>query len=548
MKTVLIVGGYGQFGARLSQRLAGLNTCRILVAGRTLDKAKQVCAQHKGNLEPALFDRNGDLAAQLTTLRPDIVVDAAGPFQTVFETGYALPKQCAEFSIHYIDLSDSGAFTQGINALDELAKQNKVAIVSGASSVPALSAAVVNDVKKRIKTIKSIEGGISPGGKINIGLSVTKAVLSYLGRPLKVFRGGEWAEETGFSRQHEKIVSIDGEKRIKRRYGLCDAPDLLLFPEIYPDAETVRFHGSTELPIIMNTLSFLAWLQNHGIMKRLDRFARFFAWGGTQLGRFASEHGCMYMDVKGVDAEGNGLRQQWNLIASDGDGPFIPILATEILVRRWVSKRPEAGARSAAGEIKLSEFETLFADLSIKSEFLNAMATSSVFQSALGDEFAQLPAPLKEAHLVTSYKTLTGTVDVQRGKNPLANLIAFIFGFPNSQENAPIEVTMDLQGEKELWTRTIGKSVFRSVLSKGQKPNEVFEKFGPIKFKITLNHKQGQLFYNLVSTQFFGIPLPKFLTPKSDTHERSEDGKFIFDVDISLPILGRLIKYTGKLS
>ena len=548
MKTVLIVGGYGQFGARLSQRLAHLQNTRILVAGRTIEKAKSVCMEHKGNLEPAHFDLGADLNAQLTSLKPHIVVDAAGPFQSVFGTGYALPRHCAQMGIHYIDLSDSGAFTHGITALDELARQYDVAIVSGASSVPALSAAVVNDANKRIKTIKAIEGGISPGGKINIGLSVTKAVLSYLGRPLKIFRGGQWEEETGFSRQHKKTVKLQGEKPIKRRYGLCDAPDLLLFPEIYPDVETVRFHGSTELPIIMNTLRFLSWLQKHGLLKNLERFAGPFAWCGTQLGRFASERGCMYMDIKGIDAKGKGLRQEWNLIASDGDGPFIPILATEILVKRWLAKDPTPGARSAAGEIELSEFEQVFANLSIKSAFIDAVEYNALFQSALKDEYAHLPKPLQDAHLVTSYKTLAGTVDVQRGKNPLANLIALLFGFPKTQKDAPIKVSMDLQGEKEIWTRTIGKSAFKSVLSEGQNRNEIFERFGPVKFKIKLLHRDGRLHYGLDIARFLGIPLPKFLTPNSETYEWSRDGKFKFHVDISLPLLGRLIQYKGTLS
>jgi len=548
MKSVLIVGGYGQFGSRLSQRLAKLPNCKVFVAGRNIEKATALCQKFGGNLEPVKFDRNGDLAAQLTEINPAILVDATGPFQAIFETGYGLPKQCAKLGVHYIDLSDSGVFTKGISELNNLAKDSNVALVSGASSVPALSGAVANAAKPRFRTIKSIEGGISPGGKINIGLSVTKAVLSYLGKPLKVFRGGEWAEETGFSRQHKKTVIIDGETPIKRQFGLCDAPDLLLFPDLFTDVDTVRFHGSTELAVIHNTLRFLAWVQNRGIIKNLQKHARLFAWGGTQLGRFASERGCMYMELKGEDKTGNPVRQQWNLIASNGDGPYIPILAAEILVKRWLKNAPHHGARSAAGEINLTEFERAFRDLSIVSAFESPISATPLFKSALGENFEDLAPAVHRGHDVTSFKTLRGIVDTKRGSNPVAILVAACFGFPRTRTGTPIEVTMDVQGNKEIWIRKIDKSTFKSVFSDAGKPGHVNEMFGPVKFKIHLVPESGKLHYNIVSARFFGIPIPGLLMPESVTHERQEGDAFHFDVDISLPFIGPLIKYTGSLT
>ena len=77
--TVLVVGGYGVFGGRLVRLLRREPGIRVLIAGRSLDDAKRFCRHHGG--EPLRFDRHGDLAAQLAAARPDVVVDAAGPFQ-----------------------------------------------------------------------------------------------------------------------------------------------------------------------------------------------------------------------------------------------------------------------------------------------------------------------------------------------------------------------------------------------------------------------------------------------------------------------------------
>ena len=367
MKTVLIIGGYGQFGGRLSQRLKDTPDLKVLVGGRTLNKAEALCTKHGGNLEPVVFDSKDDLDEQLSALNPWLVVDAAGPFQAKFRSGYDLAKACIKHSVHYIDLSDSGTFTQGIADLNAAAKRANVAIISGASSVPALSSAVVDAAKSQFSHINSIEGGISPGGKIDIGLSVTQAVLSYLGRPLKIFRGGAWQAETGYSRVHKHTIALDGEKPLRRWFGLCESPDEILFPVHYKGVQTVRFYGSQELWIIHKSIVILAWLQKRGFVKNLEKHAKFFAWWGTQLGRFASDRGGMFMLLKGKNAACADISLQWNLIASEGDGPFIPILAAEILIRRWLETAPHAGARSAVSAIRLDEFEQAFNGLAIKS-------------------------------------------------------------------------------------------------------------------------------------------------------------------------------------
>ena len=322
-KTILIIGGYGQFGGRLSQRISDIPDVKVLVAGRTVAKAETLCAEYGGNLQPQFFDSRGDLNAQLSALVPWLVIDAAGPFQSVFGHDYMLPEMCIKQGIHYIDLSDSGTFTQGIDALDAIAEKANVAVISGASSVPALSSAVVDAVKPRFARITSIEGGISPGGKIDIGLSVTQAVLSYLGKPLKIFVGGAWTHENGYGRVHKHKISLKGEKPLHRMFGLCDAPDLLLFPKYYEGVETVRFYGSQELWLIHINIRILAWLQKRGLVKNLQNHAKLFSLIGTQLGRFASERGGMYMQIMGIDNDGSPISQQWNLIASDGEGPFI---------------------------------------------------------------------------------------------------------------------------------------------------------------------------------------------------------------------------------
>lgn len=79
-----------------------------------------------------------------------------------------MPTACIECSAHYIDLADDRRFVCDIAELDNQAKDKGVLIVSGASSVPGLSSAVVERYQNQFSTIESINLAIAPGIKQNV--------------------------------------------------------------------------------------------------------------------------------------------------------------------------------------------------------------------------------------------------------------------------------------------------------------------------------------------------------------------------------------------
>jgi short subunit dehydrogenase-like uncharacterized protein len=126
---ILIVGGYGTFGGRLAELLEDESRLILVIAGRSPEKAKAWCRARtmaKATLVPAHFDRTSDLAAQLTTLSPDIVVDASGPFQDYGTDAYRLVEACIAARMHYLDLADGSDFVKGIAAFNESALEASV--------------------------------------------------------------------------------------------------------------------------------------------------------------------------------------------------------------------------------------------------------------------------------------------------------------------------------------------------------------------------------------------------------------------------------------
>ncbi|MDY6945363.1 MAG: saccharopine dehydrogenase NADP-binding domain-containing protein, partial [Pseudomonadota bacterium] len=134
MKTVVVLGGYGNFGRRIVAALAREPGVRVFVGGRDMKQARAAAQETGGAAEPMHLDAHApDLARRLRELAASIVIHTAGPFQG---QTYTVPRACIAAGAHYIDLADGRAYVCGIQALDEEARSNQTLIVSGASSVP----------------------------------------------------------------------------------------------------------------------------------------------------------------------------------------------------------------------------------------------------------------------------------------------------------------------------------------------------------------------------------------------------------------------------
>jgi len=69
------------------------------------------------------------------------------------------------------------------------------------------------------------------------------------------------------------------------------------------------------------------------------------------------------------------------------------------------------------------------------------------------------------------------------------------------------------------------------------------ERFGPFRFEIALRVEDGGLHYPVRRGTILGLPLPRALLPRSDTVESARDDRASFDVAISLPGIGDIVRY-----
>jgi short subunit dehydrogenase-like uncharacterized protein len=188
---VLILGGYGTFGGRLARLLADEARLTLVIAGRSPSQAEAFCAAvpTQADMVPAMFDRAGDADAQLAALAPDVLVDASGPFQT-YGDPYRLVRAAIARGICYLDLADGSDFVSGIAQFDAKAKARGVFVISGVSSFPVLTAAVVRRLARGMTRVGSISGGIAPSPYAGVGLNVIRAIAGYSGKPVTLVRDG----------------------------------------------------------------------------------------------------------------------------------------------------------------------------------------------------------------------------------------------------------------------------------------------------------------------------------------------------------------------
>jgi hypothetical protein len=538
MKRILVIGGYGGFGARLSRRLAAAGH-HVLVAGRNRDRAACFAAT-LASADPVLADREGDLAPVLAACRPDLVIDAAGPFQA---SGHRVPLACIGAGIPYLDLADARGFVAGIGALDAAARAAGVTVIAGASSAPALTGAVARHLAAGLDRVDRVEIALSASNRSTAGASIAAAILSYVGRPIRLWRGGRWIEKHGWQEMRRERLRAGGLALPRRRVALIDVPDHDLLPAMLAGRPAVTFRAGNELAFQMLFLWLASWPVRWGWVRSLSGAARWL----VPLQRLTSWAG---RDRSGMSVTltgrrgGEAVERRWTLVAVDGDGPEIPTLAAAMLAEDLFAGRLEPGARDAACLLTLDRFERCFADLAMAHETIERVLPPPLYARVMGERFAALPPTVKAIHDIQADVGAAGEGRVARGGSPVARMIGAIVRFPPSGAY-PLHVAFAERGGRERWTRDFGGHVFSSELSQGR--GLAIERFGPMRFGFELAATADGLAMHLRRWSLLGVRLPLFLAPRIAAREWQEGGRFRFDVRLRFPLAGEIVHYSGWL-
>lgn len=325
---VLILGGTGVFGRRIASNLASRGDIDLVLAARDGAAAatfvRALGADRAASLEADLA--KGNAIQRLLDAKPTVIVDTAGPFQS---RNLALPRRCAERGIHYVDIADSRARVVEIASLDAVARLEHAAIVSGASTVPAFTTAIVDELAKDPREVISIEVGITPGHRAPRGLATAGAILGYCGRRIPSLREDSPAYGWGDLVRHGYPAPV-GERWLSN----VDTPERTLWRARYPALEDMTIRAGLEISVLHLGLSLLSRGVRLGVLPSLAPFAKPFLRIAAWFDGLGTGAGAMHVRVATRDSNSRTALREAVLVAEQCDGPQVPAAPAALVVKK----------------------------------------------------------------------------------------------------------------------------------------------------------------------------------------------------------------------
>ena len=527
---ILVMGGTGGFGSTI---------CRLLA-----DDGHHVTAasrRSKGDdfpkrMDHMTIDRKDVQVPHLADF--DLVVDASGPFQGL---GQQLMETAIAAGIHYVDIADDRRFVDAASLLDPKARAAGVCVVSGASSIPALSSAAAFELTRGMDAVHRIDVSISAGADAVFGPAVLHAMLTGAGRPVR-WQGGLSPAAMSSPRDVAVVDPTDG-SRVGRTVLVCDSPDLTTMPSLLPGRPEVRFRAGSELPLHNRAMRIVSWCVRRRLVGSGTAFSSLASKARRLTASRASGRSFMLIEAIG-DVAGGHQRRTWSILATNGLGPTIPCLAVPALVAAIDEGRIGTGACSASGLLTTTEILSRLPDrdhhLTTTTEDLHPL-----YRDVLGNAWDLLPEPVRAMHDRIADGTATGTADVERGRGVLAALTCRLIGFPKTGRNVPVKVSFSIEDDIETWTRDFAGTRFVSRLRRVGDLLE--ERFGPLRFRFRLEGNGEGISMIPAGWWLWRMPLPSAMMPNGVATETCSDGRFRFEVPISMPIVGSVVRYVGNL-
>ena len=284
--TALILGGYGNFG----KRIAGLLTRKgvvVVIAGRDARQSRS------GGQDPAAATRGvrgvrRQIGSCPTTGVAQANASSSTPAVRSRTATTALPKPALPAPSTTSTLPTAAISSPASRRSMPAAKKQNVAVISGASTVPALTCAVIENLAPRLREIDSLTFGIAPGQKAERGLATTEAILGYAGKKLKPCAGYE-------TRYGWQDLYLQAYPEIGNRWmSNCDVPDLDLLPARF-GIKRIRFSAGMEVPPVHFGMWLLSWGVRLGFPIDLPKHAAALLKASNWFDRFGSADGGMHV-------------------------------------------------------------------------------------------------------------------------------------------------------------------------------------------------------------------------------------------------------------
>jgi hypothetical protein len=182
MKSVVVFGGYGTFGAHVARELTRFGLAMV-IAGRDADRARAFAETLGPGHRGLAADVTDFESCRAALAGQEVAVNCAGPFSAF---GTSLLDACLEIGCHYADIADDRNYTALVRSHDERFRRRGLTAVYGGSSLPSISGALGLSVRQgstavpRRARVTLFIGNDNPRG----GAAISSLVQT-LGQPIQ---------------------------------------------------------------------------------------------------------------------------------------------------------------------------------------------------------------------------------------------------------------------------------------------------------------------------------------------------------------------------
>jgi predicted DCC family thiol-disulfide oxidoreductase YuxK len=221
------------------------------------------------------------------------------------------------------------------------------------------------------------------------------------------------------------------------------------------------------------------------------------------------------------------------------------------LIYDWVAKnRYRLFGRSECCMSPSPEFTGRFLTEEISAAHAGlAQRRPSPFQFLLGGQFDRLPTAVRYVHACTQPLYTIGRAEACATAGILVRLLSWFAGLPRPGKEIPLAVSFHSDGHRrQFWQRQFGDRHYASTLQVADiAPALLVEHFGWFKLYFWLTAEADALAWSLIDWRFGGVPLPRWTKPRIECRESADGERFVFDIDVTFPLLGHVTHYRGWL-
>jgi hypothetical protein len=168
-----------------------------------------------------------------------------------------------------------------------------------------------------------------------------------------------------------------------------------------------------------------------------------------------------------------------------------------------------------------------------------------LYRRVIGAAFEKLPGEVQRFHSLQGRWTLDGRVTIFGPQTRIGALLCRILKLPAAAAETPMQFELSADPIREIWTRRFAGRPMMSTMSIAG--GQLVESLGPLRMHFRLEASADRLVMHLERMHVGGVRCPRSLMAVIHAQETADPGRLHFDVQASLPMLGRIVHYRGYL-